>query len=189
MSIGQLCCKLLFAVMFSGTVLSSALAREWKPTAARIASDYAEIVHAKSKTDFVRIKWWAEPIFTLGTPIAGLLRTYILISVIHFHIDPPSGTLSTEYIDELEVRDSSGTPLAPVARDAMPPVLIGTLTSIETSVRQSAGRLAQGYKFFVFDAGKVRACENGRIVVPLAGETYTWETPFPGCSKLSSEAR
>jgi hypothetical protein len=37
-------------------------------------------------------------------------------------------------------------------------------------------------EFFTFDAGRAHACAKGAISIPLAGETYTWETPFPGCS-------
>jgi hypothetical protein len=74
-------------------------------------------------------------------------------------------------------------PLTPVPRSALPPVAIGTLSTFEATFRQSIGRIGDGTKFFIFDAGTVRACEKGGISVPLAGETYTWETPFPGCSR------
>jgi hypothetical protein len=55
------------------------------------------------------------------------------------------------------------------------------ITTVEASFRQSSGRLGDGTRFFIFDAGTVRACEKGKISVPYEGETYTWETPFPGC--------
>jgi hypothetical protein len=37
-------------------------------------------------------------------------------------------------------------------------------------------------KQFIFDADTVRPCTKGKLSIPLAGETYFWETPFPGCS-------
>jgi len=27
----------------------------------------------------------------------------------------------------------------------------------------------------------VRACSKGKLVIPLAGETYFYNTPIPGC--------
>jgi hypothetical protein len=47
---------------------------------------------------------------------------------------------------------------------------------------KSSTRLPEDPKFFTFDAETVRACEKEKLSVPLAGETYFWETPFPGCS-------
>jgi hypothetical protein len=164
-------------------VFSSASSRPWKPTPVQLAGDYAAITHTKSNTDFVNIRWWAEPTVMPGTPLASLLQKYIVISVVHFHVNLPGGTMSTEDVDTLEARDSSNMVLTPVPRNALPPTAIATLTGFEASFRQSLGRLGEGTKFFIFDAGTVRACEKGGISVPLAGETYTWETPFPGCSK------
>jgi hypothetical protein len=183
MSINQRFNMLLLGVMFSSVVFSSALSRQWKPTPAQLAGDYAMINHNKSNTEFVNIRWWAEPTVMPGTPLAGLLQKYILISVVHAHTNPPGGTMTTEDVDTLEVRDSSDMPLTPVPRDALPPAVIATLAGFEATFRQSIGRLGQGTKFFVFDAGTVRACEKGVISVPFSGETYTWETPFPGCWK------
>jgi len=182
MSISQRFNMLLLGVMLSGVVLSSAFSRPWKATPIQIAGDYALIAHTKSSTDFVNISWWAEPTVMPGTPLAGILQKYIVISVVHFHFDP-GGTISTDDIDTLEVRDDSDMPLIPIPRRALPPVAIGTLSTFEATFRQSIGRIGDGTKFFIFDAGTVRACEKGGISVPLAGETYTWETPFPGCSR------
>jgi hypothetical protein len=174
---------LLLGLMFSSVVFSSALSRQWKPTPLQLASDYATINHNKSNTDFVNVRWWAEPTVMPDTQLSGLLQKYIMISVVHFHIGQPGGALTTEDIDTLEVRDSGDMPLTPIPRNVLPPTAIATLTGFEASIRQSLGRLGEGTKFFTFDAGTVRACENGVMSMPLAGETYTWETPFPGCSR------
>jgi hypothetical protein len=104
-----------------------------------------------------------------------------VVSVVHFHINPPGGTISFDDIDTLEARDGSGQPLVLVARSQLPPAVIGILAGVEAGARQSLGRLGDGNKIFTFDAGTVRACEKGGISIPFAGETYTWDTPFPGC--------
>jgi hypothetical protein len=64
----------------------------------------------------------------------------------------------------------------------LPPASIGLLATFEAGYRQGLGPRGNGVRFFLFDAGAVRACEKGVISVPFDGETYTWETPFPGCS-------
>jgi hypothetical protein len=175
---------LLLGMMVLGITFSAASSRPWKPTPVQIADDYSVINHRKSNTETVNIKWWAPP--TLGPgPITGLLEKYVVISVVHFHISQ-TATFSFDDVGALEARDSSGKPLTLVPRNELPPMFIGFLSTLEAGFRQSLGRLGDGTKFFVFDAGTVRACEKGGVSVPLSGETYTWETPFPGCSMPES---
>ncbi len=181
MSIRQRFNMLLLGVIVSGLTFSPASSRTWKATPFQIAGEYAQINDAKSATDFVNIRWWAPPTVPPGTLLAEILEKYIVVSVVHFHINPPGATMSFDDIDTLEARDGSGKPLVLVPRSELPPVAIGILAGLEASFRQSLGRLGEGTKFFVFDAGTVRACEKGGISIPFAGETYTWETPFPGC--------
>jgi hypothetical protein len=161
---------------------SSALSRPWKPTPAQIASDYASINHNRGNGDFVTIGWWA-PTARPGTQIRSLLERYFLISVTHSHLNlgEPAAGLRFDNIDTLEVRDESGNALSPLEQDTLPPADIGLLSTFEAGYRNGQGPRGKGTKFFVFDAGAVRACEKGGISVPYDGETYTWEAPFPGC--------
>jgi hypothetical protein len=161
--------------------LSPASARFWKPTGIQLADDYASITHSRNSFETVMIRWWAPPMVMPGTPLAALLGKYILIAIVHFHINPPGGTMSFDSTDTLEARDSTDQPLRLLPRSELPPATIGLLSGLETYFRQSLGRLGEGTKFFVFDADAVHACEKGKLSVPYAGETYTWETPFPGC--------
>ena len=182
MSIGQRLNMLLLCVMVLGITFSSASSRPWKATPIQIAADYAQINDAKGSTEFVNIRWWAPPTVVSGTPLAGILEKYIVVSVNHFHVNQPGATISFDDIVTLEALDGGNKPLAIVPRNELPPAAIGVLSTLEAAFRQSLGRLGEGTKFFTFDAGAVRACEKGGISVPFAGETYTWETPFPGCS-------
>ena len=174
-----------FKILFLGAILlgnlSAASARPWKPTAMQLAGDYATISHSRSNTENVQIRWWAPPTAMPGTPFAEMLEKYVVISIVHFHINPPGGTMSFDSIDTLEARDSTDQPLRLLPRSELPPITIGILSAVEAGFRQSIGRLGEGTKFFVFGAGAVHACEKGMLSVPYAGETYTWETPFPGC--------
>jgi hypothetical protein len=182
MSIDRCLNVILPALMALGITTSSALPRPWKPTATQLASEYAQINDQRSNTEFVNIKWWAAATAASGTPLAGILEKYVLISVAHAHVKQPQGSISFDVIDSLEVRDSKDKLLTLVPRKELPPVAVGVLSTIEASFRQSLGRAGDGTQFFIFDAGAVRACDVGRLSVLYANETYTWDTPFPGCA-------
>jgi hypothetical protein len=182
MSTGHRLDVLLLGMIVLGIPFSSASSRPWKATPNQIASEYAQINDAKSASDFVNIRWWAPPTVVAGTPLAAILEKYVVVSVVHFHVNQPGATMSFDDIASLEARDDGGKPLAPIPRNELPPTAIGLLSAFEAAFRQSLGRLGDGMKFFTFDAGAVRACEKGGISIPFAGDTYTWETPFPGCS-------
>jgi hypothetical protein len=176
---------MLVASMLSGIWLfSSASSRPWKPTPTQLAGDYASITHIKGSGDFVTIGWWASPTARPGTQLVILLENYVVISVIHSqqNVNQPAAGISFDDIKTLEAWDESGKALTPVARDALPPASIGLLAAFEAGYRRGLGPRGNGVRFFLFDAGAVRACERGGISVPFDGETYTWETPFPGCS-------
>lgn len=181
MSIHRHVTALLVGAIVSGAALSSAASRPWKPTAVQMAADYAAIIHDKGNAEFVNLRWWASPTARPGTALAGMLEKYVVISVVHWHVNRQNGASLFDDIDALDVRDDNGQRLAPVAREALPPTAIGILSTVEAGLRQSIGQAGERTKFFTFEAGAVRACEKGGIAVRLAGETYTWETPFPGC--------
>lgn len=170
----------LVGVIASAVVFSAASSRPWKPTAIQMAADYATIVDNKRLGDILNLRWWASPTVKAGTALAAIAEKYVVISAVHWHAGP-GGTPAFDDIGTLEVRDANGKPLVPVARNTLPPTTIGLLSTIEAGLRQSVGPIGERTKFFIFDAGTVRACEKGRISIPLEGEIYTWETPFPGC--------
>lgn len=185
MSIGKRHKMILLGAMLSCVGFSSsASSRPWKPTPTQIAADYASITHLRGNGDFVTIGWWASPTARPGTQLVAILEKYVLISVIHSHqnFNQPAAGIQFDDIKTLEARDESGKALTPVPRDALPPASIGLLATFEAGYRQGLGPRGNGIRFFVFDAGAVRACERGGISVPFDDETYTWETPFPGCS-------
>jgi hypothetical protein len=177
---------ILVAAMLSCVgFFSSASSRPWKPTPGQIAADYASINHNRGNGDFVMLGWWSVPTATPGSQLAALFEKYVLISVTHSHIDikQPAAGMSFDDIKLLEALDESGKALAPVPEGALAPASIGLLATFEAAYRQGLGPRGKGTKFFLFDAGAVRACEKGEISVAFDGETYTWETPFPGCSQ------
>jgi putative tryptophan/tyrosine transport system substrate-binding protein len=163
---------------------SSASSRPWKPTPSQIAADYGSIGHNKGNGNLVTIVWHASPTATPGSQLVSILEKYVLISVTHSQTELGEAApgLHFDDIDKLEVRDDSGSLLAPIDQDTLPPTSIGVLATFEAGYRQGLGPRGKGTKFFLFDAGAGHACEKGAISVPYDAETYTWETPFPGCS-------
>jgi hypothetical protein len=106
MSIRQRSSIFLLGALMAG-LCCTAESRPWKPAAAQIAGDYADIQHARSATDFVTIRWWAPPTVASGTPLAGILEKYIVISIVHFHVNQPDATITFDEIDRLEAYDGT----------------------------------------------------------------------------------
>ena len=113
--------------------------------------------------------------------LRAILDRYVFLAVVHGHLDKATGALAFEDIDTLEARDATGKPLTQLARSSMPPATVGTVSVIERLFQQALGATGRGMKMFVFE-GDVQACKKGELSVPFANETYTWETPIPGCS-------
>jgi hypothetical protein len=167
---------------------SPASSRLWKASPSQIAGDYATINHNRGNGDFVTIIWFASPMATPGSQIATTFEKYVVIGVVHSHtnFNQPAAGIAFDDIKTLEVRDERGNPLTPVLEKELPIGSLGGLAGYEAGYRRGFGPRGNGIKFFLFDAGMVRACEKGGIVVPFDGETYTWETPFPGCAQSQS---
>lgn len=151
-----------------------------------MARDYARIEDARSGGgEIVIVMWFAPPTVRADAPGANnlvqTLQKYTVILALHGRIEKTTGTATFEEINSLEARDANGKPLTLLAREDLPPTTVGLLTTLETFFRQSLGAMGKGMKTFVFNAENVDACKDGGLSVPLAGETYTWKTPFPGC--------
>lgn len=178
-------------MIFIGAMLScvgfssSASSRIWKATPTQIAVDYTSITHNRGNGDFVTITWLASPTAMAGSPIAALFEKYVVIAVVHSHtnVNQPAAGITFDDIKTLEIRSESGTLLTPVSESELSPASIGLLAGYEAAYRRGFGPRGNGMKFFLFDAGTIRACEKGGFSAPLDGEIYTWETPIPGCSQ------
>jgi hypothetical protein len=171
------------ALSFGGC--PSALSRIWKASPNAIAEEYSRIQDTRSGGEMVLVMWYAPPNVRADAPGASVLiptlQKYTVILALHGRIEKSSGTATFEEINTLEARDARGKPLTLLARQDLPPTTIGLVASFEALLRQSLGAMGKGVKLFVFDAGDVDACKEGQLSVPLAGEVYTWNTPFPGC--------
>lgn len=181
MSINQFNKALFSSIILSSLIPVIASSRNWNETPQQAANEYGYISDRRGNHEYVTIKWVAAPIFNKESPTYSLLEQYVVISVVHAHYQP-NGTASFDNVSTLEARGADGKLLTLIPKDALPPAAASLITYWETQARQSQGQVGSGTRFFVFDAGTVRACEKGKLFIPLDGETYTWNTPFPGCA-------
>ena len=176
----------MLAALFSIGCFSTASSRIWKATPQAVARDYAFINDTRPSGEAIFLGWFVPGMAQPNAPNAAIvianLQKYVVLVVVHAHLDKMTGSLSFEDVPALDARDQTGKPLTLVVRDALPPTTAAMAVGIETSLRQSLGAMGKGMKLFVFDAGDVNSCKRGSLSVPLAGDTYTWDTPIPGCS-------
>lgn len=177
--------RVLLVTALSLTGFSPASSRIWKPSPDKLAANYAMIQDLRGGGEIVFIEWLAPSIVAPGVSgakqFAATLQKYVVILVAHGRIDKTTGSTSFDEITTLEAKDETGKALTVVARSDLPPVINGVLSGLESIFRQAFGAFGKGTKMFVFDAGSVNSCKKGGMSVPFANETYTWETPFPGC--------
>lgn len=164
---------------------SSVPARSWKPTPSALAQDYSIILDNRGKqsdgsSELVIVFWLAPPM--VPPEAQSALDKYILIGIAHAHL-AVGGSLTFDKVDGLQANGGDGKPLTLLGANEMPPTIARMTDGATALIGQSLGAFGHGVQWFVFDGGSVRACGKGRLSVPFAGETYTYDTPIPGCPK------
>jgi hypothetical protein len=183
--IGHLLRATLAVALVLFVALPPASSRTWKTTPDQIAQDYLTINDTRPGGEVVLLIWFASPMIRPGLSggpgLALVLDKYVAITAVHGHLDKASGTVSFDDFNLLQANDQDGKSLTMVPRDKLPPTVAGVVTVLEGLYHQAAGAMGQGMKMFIFEAGSIGVCKPGRLSVPFAGETYTWNTPIPGC--------
>jgi len=158
-----------------------AQSRPWKPKPNALALDYAQILDQRSTRDSIVIWWLAPPMMERASVEAQeLLDKYVVVGIVHAHM-LVGGSMSFDPIETIEASDGSGSPLTQLTGDNIPPLAQGTLAALQAILQKAIGPMGQGFRWFVFEGGAVHACEPGGLSVAYDGETYTYETPIPGC--------
>ncbi len=180
--------KIIAAVavfLFVGTPFASA--RQWKATPQAQARDYATITDTRTG-EMTLLMWFVPEMIGPDTPGASvltpILRKYVLLVAVHGKLDKPTGTFVFDDVTDLHPTDQDGKPLTAVPRDLLPPTTTGLLAAVEAMYRQSIGNMGTRMKMFVFEAGNVDSCKKGELSLPFANDTYTWQTPVPGCASF-----
>lgn len=159
----------------------SAQARPWKPTSNALALDYSQIVHTRTARDVVLV-WWqvAEILPVASEQQREFLDKYTIVGIVHGHT-AIGGVITFDVVGGVQASDGDGNALAPLAGDSIPPAAQGVLVALQGALQKSLGPMGQGFHWFVFEAGAVHSCEQGGLSISYDGETYTYETPIPGC--------
>ena len=147
---------------FGLTGASPGEARQWSRTPAALAQDYAVIADNRGGGDVVMLMW-LSPATLPDTPTTKIARDLI------DKIAPPA------------VSDADKKPLVELDESALAPVMVGMLATLKAGSGRILGTLGRGVQWFVYDSGTVRSCARGGLLVAVESETYTYETPFPGC--------
>jgi hypothetical protein len=146
-----------------------------------MAEDYAEIIDNRGSGDIVIVFWFVPQMMGQEYPAArDLLDQYILIGVVHGH-GTAGGTVNFDEAATLDVKNANGKSLTLLEGDRVPPAVAGMVTAMSGVMRQSIGAMGQGMHFLVYDNGGTHACQKGQLSVAYQGETYTYNTPIPGC--------
>jgi hypothetical protein len=163
-----------------------ALSRSWKPSPTALARDYVTINDTRPGSEIVMLMWFVPELVPPDSPnaatVKALLDKYVILMVVHAKLDKVTAKFSFEDVSTLQAEDRTGKPLTLMARNELPPAATGAVAIMEALFRQSLGTFGQGMKVFVFEAAGVTSCKAGGLSVRFAGETYTWQTPIPGCS-------
>ena len=181
--------RLLRSAAFSAIAVlalsTPASARQWSPDARSAAGDYTFILHPKGPGQVVAV-WWAVPEALIGAPngqtMQDPLSRYVMVGISEGR-GTPGAPMSFTPIQDLKIADASGRQLSPLAANATPPEVAQTIASLQMIARQNFGPIGQGMRWFVFDGSTIHSCQPGKMSVPYGGETYTYETPIPGCAK------
>ena len=164
---------------------TAASARQWNPDSRGAAVDYTQILHAKGNGQVVFV-WWVVPETFAGAPngqsIQDVLSRYVVVGIADGR-GGPGAPLSFTPIQDLKIADSAGRQLSPLAANATPPDVSQTITTLQGLARQNVGPIGQGMRWFVYEGSTVHSCQPGKMSVPYGGETYTFDTPIPGCAK------
>jgi hypothetical protein len=173
------------AATFSFAGYTTASARVWKPTPEALAQDYAMIQDRRADGELLSIIWFAPTMLRPNSPgvdvATQILKRYIIIAVARGHLERATGSLAFDDPNISEAKNATGKKLTLLPRNDLPPTAISMLAGMEGMFQQSLGAMGRGMKIFVFDAADVDACNAGMLAISLAGETYTWKTPMPGC--------
>jgi hypothetical protein len=163
-----------------GAMCTPADARLWKPKSTDLALDYSEIVDNRGGGEIV-ISWWFAPPAVGQYPAAkDMLDRYVVVGLAHSHMSP-GGEMVFETDAVATAKDGSGNTLNQIPTDKLPPMVSGSLMTMEGMLKQSIGAMGNGIHWMVFDNGALHACSKSGLSIQYAGETYTYETPIPGC--------
>ena len=181
----KILCSAALLCAITVALVSPAEPRQWSPDTRGASLDYTQIVHAKATGEIVLV-WWVVPETfpndANSKVLKDVLGRYVIIGVAHGR-NGPAGAVALDPVPDLKIADQNSRQLSPFAANTTPPEVTQALTTLQALARQSLGPLGTGMRWFAFEGSTIHSCTAGKISVPFGGETYTYDTPIPGCAK------
>ena len=192
--------RLLWATALAAAVLAApTTGREWKSKPKSAAADYLTISDKRPTGDGIFIIWLAQPILEGAFPkmpeLKDALDHYVVLGTMH--MQKRDGNIAIDETETPVAQDAQGTALTLLPAQRLPPELNMLEAMLQFGLRRSLTQrtgsdasdtkeklddlIRRGFRFFVFDTGTVHACTAGKLQVRYAGETYSYDTPVPGC--------
>jgi hypothetical protein len=164
------------------TLGATASARQWNATPEAQAQEYSMIQDNRPGNELVMV-FWLSPQMVADKAMADVLSKSVVIGALDAHVSNDAKFTFTP-VDSVLVKDAAGNELRLLKGDDIPAAAASGVQTMGTAFRQALGPVGAGFQWFVFDAGSVRSCEPGSgLRVQVAGTTYTYDTPIPGCPK------
>ncbi|HTW36869.1 MAG TPA: hypothetical protein VMD53_19780 [Rhizomicrobium sp.] len=166
------------ALLAAGT----ASARQWKATPEAMAQDYSLIQDSRPGNELV-IVLWLSPQMVQDKDMQDILSKSLVIGALDAHIGT-DGKVSFASVDGIALKDAQGNALRILKGDDIPPAVTGGVQTMDAMFRQTLGPVGAGFHWFVFEGASVKSCTPGSgFSVEVASQTYTYDTPIPGCPK------
>lgn len=175
--------KTLLACALTGALLvSPAAARTWKTAPTNLAQDYSIIVDNRPGGEMVQLMWITWPMVPPSPTVQKMLDQYVILGAVHANLLSAANS-TYGMLEAPHPVGADGKPLVELADDDVPAGVAAMIAAMGTVMRKNMGVAGQNLKFYAYQSGDVRACEKGRFSIAYAGETYTYDTPIPGCPK------
>lgn len=181
----------LAAFLFFGMYIFSPLraeARTWNGSPAARALDYSEIIDTKPGGMMRVLVWLTPPMVPAANAQARkLFDQYVIIGAVDTMMQP-NGIAEFPPVGSMQAWGANQEQLLLLHGDDLPPTMQGAMVAVRAALSRSLGAMGQHTQWFTFDAGSVRACEPGQLSVLIDGDTYTYDTPIPGCAPTNGSA-
>ena len=163
--------------------VSPSFARSWKTNPISLAQDYLTIIDNRGGGDQAIVMWLSSALLPDSPQTQSareLLDKTVVIGVVRGKAEK-DGTLKFISDPPVVAKGADGKSLRVVSKDETSPAMLGALATIQVMLGRAMGPFGQGIKWVTFDAGALKPCGKGVLAVEFADETYTFETPLPGC--------
>jgi hypothetical protein len=177
--------KLAVTLLFASVCISVSSrvdARTWNASPLSQATDYSTIIDNKGDGHTRFLLWLSSPLIPAGNKAArAVLDQYLVIGVVNA-IMQPTGVAKFPPVGSMRAMGIDGKALLELQDSDLPPAMRGAMVTLRDTFSRSLGEFGRNMNWFTFEAGTVKACSPGRLSVVVEGDTYTYDTPIPGCS-------